>query len=91
MGPDLGMQQRLQLRQSMLIPKQREGDVGKALLPGSDSGGERPPVTREKEGPLGEPGRPLFHASSTLPFGFETKPKNWDEASLKEGIFEKRL
>lgn len=73
MGPDLGMQLLLRLPQSMLTPKQGEGEVGRALHPGSGSGGEQPPVAREKEGPLGEPGRLLFLASSTLLFGFETK------------------
>lgn len=77
------MQQRPQLRRSMLTPEQGEGGVGKALLPGSGSGGERPPVAREKEGPPGEPGRPLFRVSSTLPFGFETKPDNRDRSFIK--------
>lgn len=77
------MQQQLQLQRSMLIPEQGEGEVGRALLPGSDSGGERPPVALEREGPPGEPARPLFRVSSTLPFGSETKPKNRDGSMIK--------
>jgi len=73
--PGLGMQQQQRPRQSMLTPEQGEGEVGKVLLLGSGSGGERLPEAQERAGPRGEPELLPFHVSSTLPFGFETKPE----------------
>lgn len=77
------MQQQLPLRRSTLTPEQGEGEVGRVLLPGSDSGGERLPAAQERVGPWGEPGRLPFHVSSTLPFGFETKPEFWERILIK--------
>lgn len=81
------MQQQQRLRQSMLTPEQGEGEVGKVLLLGSDSGGERLPAAQERASPRGEPGLLPFHVSSTLPFGFETKPEIWDRSLIKSKLY----
>ncbi len=77
------MQQQLPLRRSTLTPELGGGEVGMVLLPGSDSGGERLPATRERASPWGDHGHLLFHVSSTSLFGFETKPKSWERSLIK--------
>lgn len=77
------MQQQLPLRRSTLTPELGGGEVGRVLLPGSDSGGERLPAARERASPWGEPGHLPFHVSSTSLFGFETKPKSGERSLIK--------
>ncbi len=82
-GARPGMQQQLPLRRSTLTPELGGGEVGRVLLPGSDSGvsGCQRPGKGQARGV--EPGHLPFHVSSTSLFGFETKPKSGERSLIK--------